>query len=415
MRVHTAQGGGGSLPLNLHVQPDEPAIKEGLWIQAPAKETVKRVINKSSFVIGGTFADSGVPFAAKSDEGWFYVKRGKYIYYLDYFCANGDSSGYLAFYIDRYDITTKTKISAKLFETSYGTGLSKNLCYFYIKDDATLVFYLSYQYGNGNYPGVCGTLNLNDFSTVTTTAPSTGLPLSSLNSTMIYLGEDDTSVYFLYRYYNGSCYLISLDAIAKATGTGSALKQLYSSSDQLTNAGVWGILVEGIVYYALQSSTVLHMLNISDLTETTVTMPTTVFVNSEYLRWAIYQNSLYIPANANTILVFDTITKTFSQITVSNPPVTQELFVLFEDADNKRLLCAFVAGSKLFYYNFESESLPENTLAVLDGAKYNVKLITSATMNFLRAVFNDAWWYSDNFNEYPTYIGDGSQWNKIKN
>ena len=66
-QVIKSAGGGVPLKYNLFVQPEEPATKDGLWIQAPEKG-FKDVIIKDSFMRAGFFAaDADCEFAPQLD------------------------------------------------------------------------------------------------------------------------------------------------------------------------------------------------------------------------------------------------------------------------------------------------------------------------------------------------------------
>jgi len=73
-------------------------------------------------------------------------------------------------------------------------------------------------------------------------------------------------------------------------------------------------------------------------------------------------------------------------------------------------------GSKLSGYVYESEELPENTLAILLEDNTNLVKFYINKNIFFRTGIRNAWIYKHGkYQEYPTYLGDGISWTKFKN
>jgi hypothetical protein len=110
---------------------------------------------------------------------------------------------------------------------------------------------------------------------------------------------------------------------------------------------------------------------------------------------------------------YNTITNTWSILYINNDSSTKLSLSSFYGIYNFKLYC--MSYGYKYVYDYQSETLTNNTLALLSGSTYIVKLITTSNINYFKTFFQEAWWYDTTFEEYPTYIGDGTSWTKIKN
>lgn len=83
--------GGARLKYNLFVQPDEPTIKDGLWIKAPEKKRIRSIVAKDNFFIANTLiADELCEFSHATTQQRFITGnysrcyKSKWIYYAKY-------------------------------------------------------------------------------------------------------------------------------------------------------------------------------------------------------------------------------------------------------------------------------------------------------------------------------------------
>lgn len=115
--------------------------------------------------------------------------------------------------------------------------------------------------------------------------------------------------------------------------------------------------------------------------------------------------------SVTTLATYNITTTTSGTLTVPTVDFSWMLTVT-----NKALLTTLgPQGYAVHCYNFLSETLDANTLAILDGTNFAIKLIATSLISFLKTFFSNIWWYDTDFKEYPTYIGNGTAWVKIKN
>lgn len=68
-------------------------------------------------------------------------------------------------------------------------------------------------------------------------------------------------------------------------------------------------------------------------------------------------------------------------------------------------------------FDVTKDVLKNHTVALEDNPLYDARLYTSTDNKlYLRGLFGNVWLYeNDDYQEYPTYIGDGTSWRKVKN
>ncbi|QNO17687.1 hypothetical protein [Caproicibacterium amylolyticum] len=100
---------------------------------------------------------------------------------------------------------------------------------------------------------------------------------------------------------------------------------------------------------------------------------------------------------------------TFPSTTTSTTCLTGQ-FALESQAEPANTLC-LLKGIKNQFWVLGTEklmkALPKNSADILNSEYYSAPKPDFS--------IDDAWYYDTDFREYPTYIGDGTQWTKIKN
>lgn len=407
--INRCGGGGSGVKLNLFAQPDEPATKAGLWVKTPTKQTVKTVMAKSSFVLGGTWSGSGtvgdIPNISSSVVAA--VSKGQYIYYVDY--AGG---------VTRYDTVTKTYTHQA--NTVSGWDSNQSLSYVYndqiriYKPQAGKIFTINES-----------TLILSDTGLTAPTIAASGSPNYEYFG---MLGMYNGAIYFCYSYLiYESDYMNHwiVYAISQSTLTMSTAFSTSKSASSGAEAYSSGAIVDKYLYcffsrysagYPDTSTTTMNIINLTNGTSTTKTAPKGIMAYGFRMDLGVYQDQLFfMNTMANPIQVYTISTGTFSTIAAMPTQSGRFQYCLALITVGQKMYACDLLYCKVDVFNFTSEALSAGTLAILDGVQYNTKLVTTAAINFLRMTFRDVWWYDTGFQEYPTYIGDGTSWTKIKN
>ena len=417
MIVNTAQGGGGSLPLNLHVQPDEPAIKEGLWIKAPEKHAVKQITTKDTFVIGGSWRTGqtypNIPYRNVGISSAISV--GHKIYVCFYISRD--------FYLGIYDTDTNTWTTKIYYATSVSGGYSGTLWY-NASDNCIVGFKLA----DNGYVQIAYDIAKDTLTGYNTTfsIPANYSPYcSSYNAVginnVIYGLRADTEYDNNAGSYNTTITIYALDLY---TMTESLIGK-HVDSNTASNCGIsYGTVYSNKIYFIYGSNGFCYgnKLCCFDLTTHEFkfwALPKTVDTTQRSM--SIVQNILYIAAkgidNSSVFYAFNIITETSVTLTIPISPdrmgniitnccVGSSLYLM--DTDGTEY------DQSMYVYDTTSETLPQNSLAILSGSIYRFILISTVKM-LLETVMNNVWWYDTDFREYPTYIGDGTKFNKIKN
>lgn len=417
MIINTAPGGGGSkTDLNLFCQPDEPVIKEGLWIKTSTKQSINNIINKSSYVIGGTWrASNAIPnfpyFNSSIIESAAYLKNK--IFYLVR-QSGADSNGSLPTYIAIYDFSTKTYTTKSGPTLQGGNASGMGAVYkggFLTSDGVSIIGYVYGIGANGLY--VTRKKIVVNPDTLEITVSDTSLQLEINVKFGAAAG----------KYYTGFTTDEGLTVYSVDLST------FISTQEYLLDEGhtsyfyyAVGCVYNNKLYFAIcpyYPSSYTTTLRIYDFATHTVTTRTSnySFWVQPYSLMVAYQGSIYMsrgtnssPATTPELFSYSISTGTFALL----PGAPLSIYQLF--AIGTHLVgTSYSTSTPVQCYDFISESLTSNALTLLDGINYKIALIKSGKISSLYSFFNNAWWYDADFEEYPTYIGNGAAFIKIKN
>lgn len=126
--------------------------------------------------------------------------------------------------------------------------------------------------------------------------------------------------------------------------------------------------------------------------------------------------------------LFDTRTNTFTQITHSDEHAYALECLLCENEDRLLMFPARYVEDQskedrdesdmdVTAFDITKDSLSNKTVAIEDNPIYDTVFYETANGEvYLRGLFGNVWLYeNDDYQEYPTYIGDGDTWRKVKN
>lgn len=421
--INRTGGGGSQIPLNLFVQPELPTDKfDGICILAPEKHNVSRITDKNSFTIGGAIRtyDSSLNvthYSNQDNQRIVIVSYNNDIYQISGYASAAD----LTLAIHKWDHSTNTMSTVY----SHDITLSVSSLSAVIACISGTTLYAAVSCYD---QGVAGTIICNfDLETQTgTTTEDTSHDLLRYWTPTAYetlypsgqIGYKDNEVYYIYRVYNNassspySTYKVSFDFstnsltyhgyIVGGTSQAAGWKQLAE-----------GVLVDDKIYYqcfADSSDTSISEIRIYDITTGTETTQSLGYnLKPSIYGIAAYQNKLYLHCTDS-----DTALHEFEIGVWTNRTISTFAIMITAVIQIGTSLAVLGSPDHIQYYDFVSETLAENTLAILDGISRNTELISTSKMN-VPFRFQDAWWYSTDFHEYPTYIGNGTEWTKYKN
>lgn len=407
--------------LNVFAQPDEPATKDGLWIASPEKHSIGQITTKDSFIQGGTIRSTYDitnlnPLSITSG----YLVDDHYLYYMRVENSTGTS---IALQIYRYDFTTHTTAVKRIYNYFDATNhVFNQIRYSFIyRFNGLINFIISTNYNSGWY-GVKGSFDPATFDTldhIDTQSESNTSVGQYLASYPALAKNNDYCILCYYVVYSPSndVEIIKFDY---QTNTDSVIVQKEKSTSYAHVLALGGIYDNVLYYYAdlfstsgpfsVSSLSRYDLVNSCSLSD--IQIPSTLSsLHASAGKYHIlsFQNKLIIPfVNPFVVLDLSTLTEqTYAKNIYYLRPcfIYQNMFLFYVECD----------PSRYTILDFVSETLDPNQLAVLNGRDYSYKIISTAKMNYLRAVLNNAWWYDTDFREYPTYIGDGTSWTKIKN
>ena len=397
---------GGAVSLNLFCQPDEPKMKDGLWIKSPEKNDVRRIINRKSYAINGKWrVNEGWPGLTlpKAERADVTLSYGGKLYLLT-------DTGQTCYYLYIFDIATKTWIK----RTTSSYSVTQPVLMYHTTDGLIAIVFTGYSGGNGT------TYFYNPVTDAFTTKTTSNASLNGTSKSTI--GQDGNigyieSTYTTYPHGTYDPYTVywysydistdtyqqitSKDAPGINNDSGRLQSYIYSV---YFNGKIYAIIcTSGYMYSNSYSNYVLNVYDIESKTWTDlghIQTPVTTFPTT-------YLGKIYTNINgSNAMQVYDTATSTWSQTPAANKPWTY----LFAAEDK-----IIALGTDFSVYDFKSEVLPKDTLALISGRENLITLVSTRGIDSLNSSFSDVWWYDTNFREWPTYTGDGKQWNKIKN
>lgn len=446
-------GGGSRLKYNLFVQPTEPDVKNGLWIQAPEKG-FEDVIIKPNFFISETIVDDSIcEFTEGNHTGrprgiiWMnYCKDNRYIYGCR---KNGGIE------VVKYDILENTYTT---IQTSYGNNISYYNCSM-LQDSICI----SYVLDNISY--------IQPFFNVTTETISVGslitLPsLIQIDSYGCFIKSLDAYNHIVICYNGNNVYLYSLNSSTNTLskiGTDVSGKGLtfHSSGEGPYLAGSqrdynWAAYALGRSDNTAYYNGCIYLFLACDIVKIHIATDTWEIFSIPYGTAHLWfspsvqcGNKMYFSRcnginNYSSVYCMDLDTDTIFLIgtTVTGYIVTDMAYIsghgiaLMSRGYTYNQNSPSV-GNETYKRNKQialtSESQNSGTLCIQSGAKYGVTILNTkklygslskytnppieqAEFTPLKDFsFFDAWYYDTDFKEYPTYIGNGSTWTKIKN
>lgn len=466
--------GGTHLRYNLFVQPDEPRVKDGLWIKAPVTKGFKDVVIKPNFFRANTIVNDSVSEFKKGNcvkitAAYSKVYKGKYIYYMvpEFY----PTSGYCYPKVYRLNVFTDTselvytcpdKVSVSSDADSWhytlepyfindviylaeGNGTNIILQKLYNMQNETVMYTDSATYTvlnlgfNFNSSGNCGHFALDykenetlffasdsyysyvrmksynwDTKTVTERIPASKVP-GGLDLTYIginYLGWNsngfhvyDDTLYIIPRPYQTdakNCYTFNLltDTLSIIS---NAVPWAVGSSTSILKTELIGAKI--YCFYCSQSSS--------------------------YLAGGTYNSSVYIYDIATGVFTYFGDLPSAFVVSLARYVPDHGIFMQCLGSSSGSISSSNAPYNKQL--TFTSESQSENTLCLQNGSTYpmrvlNVegltKTLTKYTDNPIAQnefhrdkdfSISDAWMYTNDFQYYPTYVGNGTAWTKVKN
>lgn len=474
--------GGVRLKYNLFVQPEEPEVKDGLWIQTPSEKGFKDVIIKPNFLIAGALAANDVS-EFKSPESPVNL--------YDCTLCNIAYNGFL--YGAQFGLTNSTIL---IFRLNAFTGERETLTTipgpstidsgdFYNNANISYVHNVMYYV----YPTSSGVVMKPIYDMQAGVLAETE-DLPTLTFTMLFYGYSSSGEmpYFVKNYKNDKALLLhsedttylhvhilnlitqTVESTFKAIAmTGSGLNtslgvfdfptSLYNNSARITD----NCSVIGDIAYLVTAAGIAPINLATETTGDLIPYPTGFFsstypsdVTSATMRKVITvgdkiyiiaakdkkRYSVYTPVGPlnSTIWEFSPDTNTFTKIEETPAGFVANLAAYVPD-HGIYLYCLGIDsdGQKSNYietkqFSMISENQPNETLCLQSGYGNHIRLFNIPKLasnlpkysNAPRATengyensfdfhFNDAWYYDSDFHKFPTYIGDGMKWTKIKN
>lgn len=395
MIINTMPGGGGGAKLNVFAQPDEPATKDGLWIATPEKHSVGQITTKDSFIQSGSWSQ-----------------------YLDF-----------SSHLSANRVMQLIKYKNKIFVFTWDFNGHAAVIYVYNLDTSTwttVAYHSLSSYMNVPYQFFCGLTPANklyysvmNISSSSQASPDSRETIVADPDTLEATANSDNATALSHSGYGKTCYdneyIYSLDEYNTTTQylritrynpvTDTKDTLCYTESTTFGTDDFKAVSLNGKIYMLSYGYAVARVFDLTTKVLSTVSLPFT-----------ITDSYFGLCASNNVIYVFQSsILHQYNVITGTDNPVTISLYEpsIAATASTNEL---FAMGSlhKLYHYYLTSEILVSNILALLRGTVHKYNLIQTSKIN-IDSYFNNVWWYDTDFREYPTYIGNGTSWTKIKN
>lgn len=423
---------GGDVKYNVFCQPDEPTTKAGIWLQTPAKISVKALVNKYSFKSGGhwnanflkppvaggrissqinddLYSCSDTPHDSGTDH--------RYVLSTDIYACNlqtetttliktliplsGGINSYEWLIIQYIGFGgVKNLTDGKILCNSYGCNLRQNytggspavvytgkLFYYDPATDTTKQFSVANATKAAgiiaDFIHVLGYQTLATNGNITSSAVS--YKISITTSTQTSIASLPSTAYvtdYNYQIYNDGVFMYK-PLVTNDTAMSTCL---YDSILNTYTTKSYSLPAE-IISFGLTSSYGYHLIG-SDLYFS--------IVNS---------------AGVRRVCCLNIVTGEFKLFPNSAPPVNTTYNAWTKDPNY-----LYGAGNKLEKFIVESEPLKENSVALLSSIfpKFRTEIMNAKDSN-LMANFVDAYLYQDGiYKDYPAYYGAGTQWIKFK-
>ncbi|WP_195983948.1 hypothetical protein [Clostridium sp. D33t1_170424_F3] len=442
--------GGNSASVNVFCQPEEPHVKDGIWLQMPERPASFKCNMRKHFSFLGqflgptgyksclmgseTYGDTYLhyptflwrPFVG--DNSIFFVTNEQ-----EFDDVSQDSQRYYHIvYLYKFNMQTKKFEKQTLFNEHYSA--SSNYiwhCYAganaFEYNDSFYIFahFEYYKKKDGEIKDsdtICLAKKLDksgnelDSSTSTTTKiPKDKFIIGCVKNTL-YALEAVTWTSSSYVVSATELYKVSLDGFKTTFTKVATLPSVYASQNFIS-------IVDDNIYFA--SNKTLIKYNTLTNTSTSITAPASfsVICNVEdniFMTDISNQTKSTFLFNVNTEIFTPVVHEdSHSYFRYSMACIDKEQLLIFPPLYNRKNTSIAADENDLNVTAFELKNspLPENTVAIEDKINYDAILYSSLDKSLnLRSWFDHVWFYKDGkYQTYPTYIGDGTQWVKIRN
>ncbi len=472
--------GGGKTDLNIFCQPTLPTdVFDGIAILTPEKHTIsaKNVYTRKSYKIGGTWSNAtglnlpSVPLTYYTTNTYDYYdaiandSESKIFFAVGSTTSGSTTYSAVEFYV--YDVlsNTNTKVGIATMSTTSGSYYTYRGYGIYYINNKFYCFLIRYN-------GTITTLQVCEYdpSTGIFTANYLNYNISTYNAQITdqngghnratYQKGNTINMYYSYATSSGTPFynaVATFDVVAKVV-TNKITTDIWSSTSSTytsLNYGRYPLAYDvvndrtfSVIYRYTGSSTLKYVVEFSS--DNLISTYTSIGISTIPSQVFYYENEVIIIVDT-TLWVFDLATKTstsytgivsslrnyvlldgalygiygnsFTKVDLTTltlttlatflPTIGVECF-LCKNAKNK----LFTIGRDLacHLYNFDSESLLDNSVAIRkEFNSHAVRVVTGANYE-ITDYYGDVWYYSNGiYHEYPTYIGNGAVWKKIKN
>lgn len=470
-KIFKNSNGGARLKRNLFVQPDEPKVKDGLWIKAPEKKRIRSIVAKDNFFIANTLiADelcefSHAPMQQRFIRGnysrcykskWLYYAVCKYVAQYDYRIA-----------VHRYNVITDTDEEVFVGEKDATSYIAINTAFI----DGKMYSIGGSQYGTNAFKPLYDMDNeevLYSKSGVGSfTFNSSGIWSEGSDNVLICLGKYADEIYmygsdvertgciYTYNVVTGTVRAIckGINSLVRGVGGGDNSipdDKFQGTGEQTTNMFVFkdnflyvfGRMKVGFCFNLSNSYTTLDSSNsftipFGNSSDWTGNLKTIVVAGELYV--------IYAPKNVSRIIntagyyhsdiyKFDFASKTFSMlfslperyvVNIASYIPNYGIFMKCLDTSEARFPAKQLA--------FTSKPEAQGTLCLQLGDTYGFRLfditrLYSSMPSYVQALLtsgkyknqnsfyiDDAWMCEGDFERWPAYIGDGTKWRNFKN
>ena len=381
---------GGSSQFNAFVQPTEPTVKKGLWIER-ANATIKHFYGDDNIYfadewITDRYADIPYPFMG----GAVGINGDIYLF--------GSSNASYYRYAYKYNISTNTYTRLTDIPYDYRDGSTVAI--------GTDIYLFGGRAGNSAYK----------YNTLTDTYTQlTDVPYTMVFSGIVAIGTD----IYLFGSGNGSAsqYAYKYNTLTDAyTNLKNVPVSYFDGATVAVGTDVY--LFDGSGSYGT------YVYRYDTLTNTYTRLTNrTVSSSSKVMGAVVIGTDIYLFGGGDTpnqFAIYDTLTDTYT--TQPNLPISSTYFVAIYMSDNIYLLSAG-SNAKIQCLPLVTKSYKKYSLVVAQGIYYNRTNLTElfTLANAETPVLNgivDAWYVNGDGEietNLPTYYGDGTQWIKIKN
>ena len=404
-------GSGGGSSLNLFIQPDEPATKEGIWLQTDEELSDKITVTTQTYLADTFFSSWTEYLKGKPTDCVYYPYITRHKGWLYFF---GGSS--------TYNISNSTN---KAYRINIESGVVENIKDMPIYGAAGVAISVGdyiYIFGGARY------WNTANNSQLVTEA----VRYDVINDTYDYITPIPNGLAFSRSVTTGDKIYIIGGTRAYSVSKSNLLYEYDIPTNTITEFKLdWYnymnpiVMVGDWIYFfgGTNGTSVATSYKYNPMTKETIQIsdPPT---NSSYYGGAVYHKGvIYIVYGiAKQFVKYDIETDTYTTLSDYPLPSSGATTLLTDVGD--RLMLHFSGGSNLrqiMYSDTFDYNGDENTLLMYQRVglnPYQVALCSSNTINGrLLSSFTDVGYYSTETginNDIPTYYGNGAEWVKFK-